>query len=295
MQLLKVICVSIFSVCIMLGNFIPLHAEEELQVIDENKEYIWTALIDAGYTEEATAGIMGNLIAMSGLNPEYIEGGRPFEQYKRGVVGIGISQWARSDYQDDLFALAEKNNTEWSDLTIQVKYLIKSISSEKWSSSYYKSISEFKEETDVDTAAEAFMKGYIRPIDQSSKALKKVVTYAEDTYAELATGETVVTKEAKDTEEDTKAAEAEKSTESNEEEISEKEVIEAEAITDDVANEENLVKPSEPVKTSSHLRYYLLGSLTIAVVFFVILYIFAEKKGYLDAYEDRKYIQSFRK
>ena len=52
------------------------------------QEKVWWALIDAGYSKEAAAGVMGNIEGESGFSPTAIEGGKNVN-----TGGIGLCQW----------------------------------------------------------------------------------------------------------------------------------------------------------------------------------------------------------
>ena len=50
------------------------------------QEKVWWAVIDAGYSKEAAAGVLGNIEAESGFDPDVIEGGTG--------IGFGLCQWS---------------------------------------------------------------------------------------------------------------------------------------------------------------------------------------------------------
>lgn len=86
-----------------------------------NQEYIWRTLRGNGFSEEATAGIMGNLEQESGMDPLA-------DQYGKGLTdgnGYGIAQWTFNDRQQPLVAYANKNGGSYKDLEIQVGFMIK--------------------------------------------------------------------------------------------------------------------------------------------------------------------------
>ena len=79
------------------------------------QERVWWALRDAGYSAEATAGVMGNIEAESGFNPEIIEGG--------SGIGFGLCQWSYGR-RTQLEAYAASKGVEPSDVDTQIEFLL---------------------------------------------------------------------------------------------------------------------------------------------------------------------------
>ena len=82
------------------------------------EEKVWFALKDAGYSEEATAGAMGNIYAESGFDPTLVEYGQTEE---RG--GIGLCQWTFGRCQA-LKEYANEQGKGWQDEQAQIEYLL---------------------------------------------------------------------------------------------------------------------------------------------------------------------------
>ena len=88
------------------------------------EEKVWWALIDAGYSKEATAGVMGNIYAESGFNSSLIESG-----YTEENGGIGLCQWTNNERGNtgrnaQLKAYAQSKGVEWKDLNTQIEFLL---------------------------------------------------------------------------------------------------------------------------------------------------------------------------
>ena len=79
------------------------------------QEKVWFALLDAGYSKEATAGVLGNIQAESGFNPGTIEAGTG--------EGIGLCQWSFGR-RIQLENFAQSRGKDWSDESIQIEFLL---------------------------------------------------------------------------------------------------------------------------------------------------------------------------
>ncbi len=78
------------------------------------QERVWNFLRDKGLTNEQAAGVMGNIQAESGFDPNVIE--------KGSGVGYGIVQWSKGR-RTALEAAAAKQGVPVSDLGFQLEYL----------------------------------------------------------------------------------------------------------------------------------------------------------------------------
>lgn len=80
-------------------------------------EKVWNFLISNGYSEIAVAGVMGNIHQESGgFNPDIVENGGSGE-------GIGLIQWSFGR-RDKLEAYAQAMGKPWSDVDLQLDYLL---------------------------------------------------------------------------------------------------------------------------------------------------------------------------
>ena len=82
------------------------------------QEKVWWALIDAGYSAEAAAGVLGNIEAESGFNEASIEGG--------SGAGFGLCQWT-GGRRTQLESYAASKGVAPSDLDTQIEFLLAEI------------------------------------------------------------------------------------------------------------------------------------------------------------------------
>ena len=88
-----------------------------------NTLYIMNRLIDKGFSPHAAAGIAGNLIIESGMNPSI------YNKYDVNGVSGGIAQWHKGNFIK-LQNYAKSRNKSWKDLDTQIDFLISTISND---------------------------------------------------------------------------------------------------------------------------------------------------------------------
>lgn len=139
------------------------------------EENVWFALRNAGYSEIATAAVMGNIANESGFNAAAIEQG--------SGVGFGLCQWSYGR-RTALEAYSESKGVEPSDLQTQIEFLLAEINPSggangyasfqmgSRSSSLYDgnryTYNDWKDAEDIATATTAFMALFERPSYSSS-------------------------------------------------------------------------------------------------------------------------------
>lgn len=79
------------------------------------QEKVWFALRSAGFSEYATAGVMGNIEAESSFNAGTVEQG--------SGIGIGICQWSYGR-RTQLELYAASKGVDWSDENTQIEFLL---------------------------------------------------------------------------------------------------------------------------------------------------------------------------
>lgn len=82
-----------------------------------NRAKVWNMLVDKGFTNQAAAGIIGNLMQESGVDPKSNQGG--------GGPGRGIMQWTVNERWASLQTWAKKRGMNSRDLDTQVGFMIK--------------------------------------------------------------------------------------------------------------------------------------------------------------------------
>lgn len=140
----------------------------------KNMEAIWGFLRKQGFSEQAAAGIMGNLKAESNFNPSAVEG---------NGEGHGLVQWSFSR-KEKLFARAAARGVEWSDMGVQLDLLLEELNQYNFIP-YFSSLDEFKTCTDIRKATEAFMICFERPANQSASAINGRCQNSEGVYREM--------------------------------------------------------------------------------------------------------------
>ena len=89
------------------------------------EEKIWFALRDAGFSEIAAAGALGNIYQESRFNYESVETG--YDEYVGGIGLCGWTNYPRDSGQgrnQQLRDYASSKGTEWRDLNTQIEFLI---------------------------------------------------------------------------------------------------------------------------------------------------------------------------
>lgn len=130
---------------------------------EKNAWAVWQFLKSKGYSEQATAGILGNMDQESGIMPDIDEGG--------GGPGYGLVQWTSPvagesgrAYVQRLLAQAGISG-DYRNITTQLKLLDWHMHNGQYipSADYPYSVAEFKALTDIGTATMAFEANFERP------------------------------------------------------------------------------------------------------------------------------------
>ena len=129
-------------------------------------ESLWNYFTNKGYSKAATAALIGNAEAESGLNPSACEGGED--------NGGGLWQW--TPMRDKIKAYAQKKSKQWDSIDTQCKYLEETLPSENWAfktkpMAYFgypyvaptTTVDKWKKSTNVRNATIQFAAGYERP------------------------------------------------------------------------------------------------------------------------------------
>ena len=142
---------------------------------------VWDFLKAAGFNDYATAGIMGNIDAESGMRSNNLqdtyarEFGMSDAQYTAAVdngeytnfindgAGYGLCQWTYHTRKKKLYDLAKTKNKSISDIDIQLELLLKELNG---MTGLYNTL---KNATSVRQASDAFMIQFENPYDKSEK------------------------------------------------------------------------------------------------------------------------------
>lgn len=174
-----------------------------IDVSGTGQDAVWSALKAYGLTDIACAGIMGNMIAESGINSYNVQGSwkkdNP-DEYNQNYVskvdsgeiskddfinngpgggGFGLVQFTYSAYKKELYELAKSSGKSIADVGVQVTVFINQI----------KSMGVFDKlnaATSIQDASNIMLLEYERPADQSTKVQNKRADYAKSIYSQYA-------------------------------------------------------------------------------------------------------------
>lgn len=171
------------------------------------EEQLWFALIDAGYSKIAAAGVLGNIYAESGIRADNLENaaetklGMTDEQYTEAVnngtytnfindsSGYGLAQWTSDGRKQGLYLFAQSKGALINDSSMQIEYLLAEISQSGGANGYATfqmgsakhgyNYSSWKDSTSIEESAMAFCYVFERPKagDHSNR-----VTFAQMYY-----------------------------------------------------------------------------------------------------------------
>lgn len=129
----------------------------------DNIEKAWNFYKKQGFSDEAIAGILGNFMHESGMQPDIVEIGNG--------VGYGLAQWSYTR-REDLSRYATENNLEVGSLTAQLNFSLYEMEKMSFTESY-------KKIKDIYKATDTFHAEYEKAgiINMASR-----YKYAEDIY-----------------------------------------------------------------------------------------------------------------
>lgn len=162
----------------------------------ENEGYIFDFLYDRIGNEFGVAGLMGNLMAESGLNPTNLQSigntklGVTDQKYTDNVdsgkyskikfcydkFGYGIAQWSYRSRKQDLYDYAKEVGTSIGDLHMQLEFLWKELQG------YSPVLKALKNAKTVEEATDIVLEKYEKPVNQSEKVKEYRMNYGHDIY-----------------------------------------------------------------------------------------------------------------
>lgn len=142
-----------------------MSAEHKVNLYHKNPEEVakiqkilYAEMLTWGMTEAGCSGVLGNMMAESGCDYTRTQSNKPWSAFKKGRVGIGLTQWTFPTRQDQLFATADELGKQWCDLSVQIAQLKKELTE---GGGYY--ISELYTSEDVNKCADRFLEVYEKP------------------------------------------------------------------------------------------------------------------------------------
>ncbi len=163
-----------------------------------NEERIWRFLKEKGLNDYATAGVMGNLYAESGLSPINLENyyedklGMNDAEYTAAVdngtytefvtdkAGYGLAQWTYHTRKAGLFDYAKSKGASIGDLDMQLEFLWKEMQG------YKDMMNKLRLAESVQDASNAMLFDFERPADQSEAVQFTRARFGQDFYDDYA-------------------------------------------------------------------------------------------------------------
>ena len=167
----------------------------------KNEEAIWRFFKIKGLNEYGISGLMGNLLAESGLKPNNLQDtgnvklGMTDDEYTRAVdngmyakeqfvndgFGYSLAQWTWHQRKKNYYEYAKSKNKSIGDLETSLEYLYKELSE-----SYPSVLNILKTATSVLEASNAVLLKFECPADQSVSMQNKRASYGQSYYNKYA-------------------------------------------------------------------------------------------------------------
>ena len=166
------------------------------------EKQIWDFLKAEGFNDFGVAGLMGNLLAESGLRPNNMEDqyqsklGYNDDSYTRAVdngtytnfvkdaVGYGLAQWTYWTRKQSLLNFARQSNKSIGDLNMQLNFLVKELK-ELYTNSVYNVL---RKATSVLEASNAVLLNFERPANMGASVQATRARYGQTYYDRYASG-----------------------------------------------------------------------------------------------------------
>lgn len=187
----------------MTNNYAKIQNEQKTYELDE---IIWKRFKNAGFSDIAVAGIMGNLQKESGLKSNNLQNsyekklGMDDETYTAAVnsgayskesfihdkAGYGLAQWTYWSRKEGLYKyMIEQNMVGIDSLAKQLDYIV-----HEFNTTYKGMLPKLSKCKTVREATSIIMKEYEKPEDQSEAALTIRANYAQTFYNKFVKGDT---------------------------------------------------------------------------------------------------------
>ena len=160
-----------------------------------NEKRIWDYLLAKGLSAAGAAGLMGNLYAESGLNPQNLQNtyekklgytdaaytaavdSGKYQNFVHDSAGYGLAQWTYWSRKQNLLAFARAAGKSIGDLDMQLDFLF-----EELSTGYKSVLSTLKTATAVRTASDSVLLNFERPANQGEAVKIKRAGYGQSYY-----------------------------------------------------------------------------------------------------------------
>ena len=113
---------------------------------DTLAERIWWALLNAGFSKEVAAGMLGNMAVecgghtIDGIKTDSIEGEHDFEKMMASGRGFGLIGWTASAFKQAFREYLKAEGGNWYDEDVQIGFLIettKTADNNRWKKRFY--------------------------------------------------------------------------------------------------------------------------------------------------------------
>lgn len=160
-----------------------------------NEKRIWDYLTEKGLPKYGAAGLMGNIFAESGLNPQNLQNtyekkfgmtdaqytaavdGGSYKDFVRDSAGYGLAQWTYWSRKELLLSYAKKKGVSIGDLEMQLDFLWEELSGK------YKGVLDgLKGAGSVREASDIVLTQFERPADQSEAVKERRASYGQGYY-----------------------------------------------------------------------------------------------------------------
>ena len=167
----------------------------------DNAQKIWDKLIAAGLTPAGAAGLLGNLYAESGLNPQNLQNtyeaklgftdagytvavdNGTYTNFAKDCAGYGLAQWTYSTRKAELLAYAKGRGCSIGDLDMQVDFLLQELQS------LFRGVwDKLRTASSVREASDCVLLQFERPANQSAENCARRAAIAQEFYDKFAGG-----------------------------------------------------------------------------------------------------------
>lgn len=168
---------------------------------------IWNYFIVKGMSPAGVAGLMGNLYAESGLNPQNLQNtyekslgltdaeytaavdSGSYTNFVRDSAGYGLAQWTYWSRKEAMLNYAQKTGESIGDLMMQLDFMYQELKD------YAAVFQVLRTAKTVKEASDIVLTKYERPADQSNSVKTKRASYGQAYYDAYATATTTSEKE----------------------------------------------------------------------------------------------------
>lgn len=163
-----------------------------------NEKTIWDFLFEKIKNKYGVAGLMGNLYAESGLNPQNLQNtyekklnftdktytqavdDGSYTNFIKDSAGYGLAQWTYWTRKEKLYKFAKSENKSIGDLIMQLNFLWKELQG------YSTVLKVLESTTSIAEASDIVLTKFEKPANQSSSVKTKRQSYAQKFYNQFA-------------------------------------------------------------------------------------------------------------